>query len=424
MKPLGGVRWLMIGLIFLATVINYIDRQTLAVLKKTICDDLGLSDVQYAYITTSFLVAYALSQFLSGWLYDVVGTRAGFTLSIVVWSAAATAHTLARGVLSFSVFRALLGLGEAGNWPGAAKAIGEWFPIRERALAMGVFNTGAALGGAASPPIIAWLALSYGWRPTFVITGLLGFAWLALWLWAYRLPAEHPWLTTEEKELIESGQRTRGAANPAPHDEKPRLVELLRHRQTWAVVVARFLTDPIWWLYVIWLPSYFQAVRGFDLRQLGATAWFPYLAGGIGALVGGWASGHLIKKGWSIDAARKTVMAVGALLTPAGIVGVTADDPYVALGWMGLVLFGFQIWVNNLQTLPADFFPKSAVASVAGLGGLSAGIANVLYNLGTGYVVHSLSYTPVFVAAGLLGPLGLASVLMLAGRIEPVALAR
>jgi ACS family hexuronate transporter-like MFS transporter len=418
-RTIPGLRWWIVGLVFLATVINYVDRQTVSVLKKAITDDLGLSNPDYAAVQNAFLIAYAISQMVSGRLYDVVGTRIGFTISIVVWSIAAAAHSLAHSATSFAFWRFVLGFGEAGNWPGAAKAIAEWFPARERALGMGIFNTGAAVGGALSPPLIAWLATTWGWRPTFVITGLLGLGWLGLWLVLFRRPQEHPRLGAQERAYILEGREGGAAAADAPA-WRPGWLELLRYRQVWAVVVARFLTDPIWWLYVFWLPSYFQEARGFSLRQIGWSAWFPFLAGGIGALTGGWASGHLIARGWSVDRARKTVMACGALLVPAGILAMRAESPYAALAWMGVVLFGFQVWINNVQTLPSDFFPGTAVASVAGLGGTAAAIASVLYNWNTGRVVDLLGYTPVFVAAGILGPLGLLSVLLLSGRIERV----
>ncbi|MGE0454502.1 MAG: MFS transporter [Vicinamibacteria bacterium] len=414
---LGGLRWLMIGLVFLATVINYVDRQTVAVLKTAISQDLGLSNSDYAAIQNSFLVFYGISQLVSGRLYDVIGTRLGFVFSIVVWSLAALAHATARSAASFGIFRAALGFGEAGNWPGAAKAVGEWFPVRERALGMGIFNTGAAVGGALSPPIIAWLALNWGWRMTFVLTGALGFLWLGLWLLLYRTPAEHPWITEEERSLILDGAPAKPAAAP-----RPSLRLLLRHRQTWSVVMGRFITDPIWWLYIFWLPSYLQEARGFSLQQVGLSAWLPFLAGGIGALGGGYASGALISRGWSVDRARKLVMAIGALLTSAGILAMRASDPYVALAWMAVVLFGFQVWVNNLQTLPSDFFPSNAVGSVFGMGGLAAAVASVLYNWGTGRVVDAFGYTPVFLVAGVLGPLGLVVTLALAGRIGRVTL--
>lgn len=413
-----GLRWLVVGLVFLATVINYVDRQTVSVLKTSISQDLGLRNEEYAWIQNCFLVLYGISQMVSGRLYDAIGTRLGFTFSIVVWSAAAVAHFFARTVGSFAFWRAVLGFGEAGNWPGAAKAVGEWFPVRERALGMGIFNTGAAVGGALSPPIIAWLASLYGWRATFVVTGVLGFAWLALWLAVYRLPEVHPWITDAERAHIASDRPAGASTGPA---WRPGWLALLRYRQVWAVVAGRFVTDPIWWLYVFWLPSYFQEARGFSLQQVGWSAWFPFLAAGIGALGGGWASGFLIQRGWTVDRARKTVMAVGALLTPAGILAVRAESPYTALALMGVVLFGFQVWVNNLQTLPSDFFPGSAVASVFGLGGTAAAVASVSFNWYTGSVVDTFGYAPVFVAAGLLGPVGLVVTLLLAGRIARVA---
>lgn len=414
------LRFLMIGLVFLATLINYVDRQTVSVLKEAITDDLGLSNPDYAAVQNAFLIAYAISQMLSGRLYDLVGTRIGFTISIVIWSIAAALHATATSAFGFASWRFVLGFGEAGNWPGAAKAIAEWFPARERALGMGIFNTGAAVGGALSPPLIAWLALAWGWRAAFVITGALGFGWLGLWLLLYRRPEEHRWLGEQERAYIVEGRAASSEPREATEAWRPGWLELLRYRQVWAVLVARFLTDPIWWLYVFWLPSYFQEARGFSLQQIGWSAWFPFLAGGLGALGGGWASGYLMQRGFSLDRARKTVMAAGALLVPAGILAMRADSPYAALAWMGVVLFGFQVWIGNVLTLPSDFFPGSAVASVAGLGGTAAAVASVLYNWNTGRVVDLLGYTPVFVAAAALGPLGLLALLALSGPIERV----
>jgi len=413
-----SLRWIIIGLIFLATVINYIDRQTLSVLKTAVSRDLGLSNADYAAIQNSFLLLYGVSQMISGRLYDRIGSRLGFVFSLVVWSVAAIAHAFARTAAQFQLFRGVLGFGEAGNWPGAAKVVGEWFPIRERALGMGIFNAGASLGGALSPPIIAWLALAYGWRSTFIVTGLLGFGWLLLWLLIFAVPDRHPWLTEKERAYILS-DRPAGAGPEI--DWRPGWGTLLGYRQTWAIVIGRFITDPIWWLYIFWMPSYFQEARGFSLQQIGWSAWLPFLCAGIGAVAGGWASGFLIQRGWTVDRARKTVMAVGALLMPAGILAIRVENPYSALLLMGLVLFGFQVWINNLQTLPSDFFPRSAVGSVFGLGGTAAAIASLLYNWGTGRVVDAWGYTPVFVVAGILGPLGLMATLLLAGHISQIS---
>jgi len=413
-----GLRWLMAALIFLVTVINYIDRQTVSVLKTSISHDLGLSNADYAAIQNSFLLFYGISQIVSGRLYDVIGTRLGFVFSIVVWSGAALAHAAARTASLFAVFRAALGFGEAGNWPGAAKAVREWFPVRERALGMGIFNTGAAVGGALSPPVIAWLATAYGWRATFLVTGMLGFIWLALWIVLFRTPERHPWITDRERAHILDGA-TGAASGPSA---RPGWRQLLTHRQTWAIVMGRFILDPIWWLYIFWLPSYLQEARGFSLAQVGQSAWVPFLAAGVGALSGGYASGALISRGWTVNRARKTVMSVGALLTSAGILAMRAGDPYVALAWMAVVLFGFQVWINNLQTLPSDFFPSAAVGSVFGLGGAAAALASIIFTWGTGQVVDVFGYTPVFFVAGLLGPLGLVVTLWLAGRIAPLAI--
>src|SRR5262245_48443845 len=413
-----GLRWLMIALVFLATVINYIDRQTMSVLKTSISDDLGLTNADYAAIQNSFLACYGLSQLVSGRLYDIIGTRRGVVCSIVIWSTAALFHSAARSAAGFRICRAVLGFGEAGNWPGAAKVVGEWFPVRERALGMGIFNTGAAVGGALSPPIVAWLATVYGWRPTFVVTAALGFIWLVLWFVLYRSPGEHPWIPEGERAHILDG----AAPHPAGTAWRPSWRELLGYRQTWALILGRFLTDPIWWLYVFWLPSYLQEARGFSLTQVGQSAWLPFLAAGIGALSGGYASGALIAYGWTVDRARKIVMAVGAILTTAGILAMRADDPYVALAWMSLVLFGFQIWINNLQTLPSDFFPGTAVGSVFGLGGAAAALASILFTWGTGQVVDAFGYTPVFLTAAVLGPLGLVVTVALAARIHAITI--
>jgi ACS family hexuronate transporter-like MFS transporter len=413
------LRWIVIALIFLATVINYIDRQTMAVLKGSIAADIGLTNAEYAAVQNTFLIFYGISQMVSGRLYDAIGTRMGFVFSIVVWSFAAIMHAFAGSAGAFRLWRALLGFGEAGNWPGAVKAVCEWFPVKERALGVGIFNSGASVGGALAAPLIAFLAIQYGWRATFIATGLLGFAWLVLWLTIYHGPEQHAWLTDEERAHILSDR----AITP-DIVWRPGWGTLLTYRQTWAVVVGRFLTDPIWWLYVFWLPSYFQEARGFTLQQIGLFTWFPFFAAGLGSIAGGWVSGHLIGRGWSVHRARMAAMTAGALMLPVGILAVRAASPYMALACMGVVLFGYQVWMNNLQTLPSDFYPKSAVASVAGLGGTAAAAASILYNWGTGRVVDLAGYTPVFVVAGLLGPAGLVAVTLLSGRISPIPLAQ
>ncbi len=432
----GGLRWWIAGLIFLATLINFLDRLTISILGPVITTQLGLSNLQFASITTSFLVAYTLSQGLSGKLYDRIGPRRGFTLSILVWSIAASAHAFARGFFSLSCFRFLLGLGEAGNWPGAARVIAEWFPVRERAFAMGIFNSGVCIGSILAPPLIVWLQLQYGWQTTFLTTGALGFGWLVLWLLFYESPERHPWLTEEEHRLIreedtgEKGDGANGAtavrssAQLLPITLSPNLHisarwrDLLKFRQTWALVLSRFLTDPVWWLYITWLPLYLHNARGFDLKKIGMFAWVPFVTADAGSLIGGWLSGHLITRGWSSDKARKTVLIAGALLMTAGVPAALADKAMVALALISLVTFGFQAWINNVQTMPSDFFPQQAVASVAGLGGVGAGIGAILFVLTTGWVVDRFSYTPILIIAAVLPLLGTAVLFTLGGRIR------
>ncbi|MEK6280803.1 MAG: MFS transporter [Acidobacteriota bacterium] len=421
---LRGLRWWIISLIFLATLINYIDRLTISVLAPVITRDLGLTNTEFGGIITWFLLAYTISQSLSGKLYDRVGTKRGFVCSVVLWSIAAMAHAFARGLASLSALRFILGLGEAGNWPGAAKTVAEWFPIRERAFGMAIFNSGAAIGSVVAPPLIVWLSLTYGWQTTFLVTGSLGFVWLVLWLFFYETPDRHRWLGEEERQLIREGQRTEATpgAITTELDKAPRWRELLRYRQVWAIVLARFLTDPIWWLYISWLPKYLADARGFSLVKIGLFAWVPYVAADAGSLSGGWLSGYLISRGWSVDRARKVVILIAALLMPAGIFAAFAQDAMVALALIGVVLFGFQVWINNVQTLPSDFFSDKAVASVAGLGGTGAGVGSMIFIFSTGWVVDHFSYVPVLVAAGLLAPLGTLVLFALSGPIRRVPL--
>jgi ACS family hexuronate transporter-like MFS transporter len=417
MMAVRGLRWWIAGLVFLATFINFIDRLTVAVLAPVIKAQLTLTNLQFASISIWFLIAYTASQGLSGRLYDRVGTRRGFSISILVWSLAASAHAFARGLFSLSCCRVVLGLGEAGNWPGAAKVIAEWFPARERAFAMGIFNSGVSIGSIAAPPLIVWLQLQFGWKTTFLVTGGLGFIWLALWLVFYETPERHAALGREEYAIIQ--QDRQGSPRVANIGWR----SLLKYRQVWAIVLSRLVTDPVWWLYITWLPLYLYDVRGFSLTQIGLFAWVPYVAADGGSLVGGWLSGHLIARGWTADRARKSVIVVGALLMSAGILAAVSESAAAALAFISVVLFGFQSWINNVQTMPSDIFPEGAVASVAGLGGVGAGVGAILFMLTTGLVVdHFRSYTPILVVAGLLPLLGTVVLFTVGGPIRRVSI--
>jgi ACS family hexuronate transporter-like MFS transporter len=409
-----GLRWWIAGLIFFATLINFIDRLTISILAPVITTQLHLTNLQFAKLTTWFLLAYTISQGVSGKIYDRIGPRRGFTISILIWSIAACAHAFARGLVSLCSLRFILGIGEAGNWPGAARVIAEWFPARQRAIGMGIFNSGVCVGSIIAPPLIVWLQLTFGWQATFLFTGSLGFIWLTLWLLFYESPERHRAITPEEYAVIREDQP---AAKPA---QQFAWGYLLRFRQTWAIVLSRFLADPVWWLYVTWLPLYLYNARGFDLKQIGMFAWLPFLTADAGSLLGGWLSGHLISRGWTTDHARKAVIVAGAVCMTGGIPAAFTSNSFLALGFISLVTFGFQAWINNVQTLPSDFFPQQAVGAVAGLGGVGAGIGSILYVLTTGWVVDHFSYNPILIVASLLPLLGTVILFMLSGRIKPI----
>ncbi len=427
-----NLRWLIIVLIFLATLINYIDRLTISVLAPVITKELQLDNTQFALIATWFLIAYTCSQGVSGLIVDRLGTKRGQTLAVTIWSLAAMATAGARSVASLSICRFILGLGEAGNWPTAVKVSAEWFPIRERALALGIFNSGASLGGVFAPPIIVYLQLHYGWHATFLVTGGMGIIWLGLWLLFYEQPSRHPWLTDKERALIEQGQRLPGGTEtlgvtPGQGDAAvppASWLQLFRYREVWALTLCRVLCDPTWWLYLTWLPKYLSDVRGFSLAEIGLYAWVPYVAADAGSLLGGYTSGFLIARGWNVNAARRLIIVIAALIMPLGALAVRVDNAMVALVLMSAVLFGFQVWVNNVQVIPSDLFPKQWVGSIAGLGGFGAGIGSIAFTLGTGWMIDHFSYTLVFTIAGVLAPLATLTLYGLmgggTGRVAPV----
>ncbi|MFS1522984.1 MFS transporter [Microbulbifer sp. 2304DJ12-6] len=417
-----NLRWIIVSLVALATIINYIDRAALSVMWPGIAEDLGMDSHDYANIMSVFLIAYAIGQAVFGRIFDAVGTRIGFMLSIVVWSVSIALHALASSVASFSLFRSLLGFGEAGNWPGATKANAEWFPAKERALAQGIFGAGASAGSIIAPPLVAFLYAFLGWQATFVVIALLGFLWLVPWLIIYKSgPDAHPWITQEERELILCGQFTPGNNN-GKEEYVPGLVELLSHRQSWSVISARFFIEPIWWLFVAWLPLYLNDKFGFDVKAIGASAWIPFVGAAAGALFGGWLSGRLISRGWSVNKSRKFAVFVGgALMLPALLATTLANTPALALGMITVILFGFQAAINNIQTLPSDYFSGKTVASLAGISG-AVGVVSVITAIQLVPVITNdgTYYPPFFILGASLVPLMLISVLLVGGRITPV----
>ncbi|MYN25929.1 MFS transporter [Duganella levis] len=410
MKTIKGLRWLVITLVAIATIINYIDRSALAVMWPGIAADLGMDKRDYANIITVFLIGYAVGQSLFGKLFDALGTRIGFLLSIVVWSGAIALHFVARSALSFSLFRIMLGVGEAGNWPGATKAIAEWFPVRERALGQGIFGAGASLGSVIAPPLVAFLYAYVGWKTTFILIGGLGFIWIVPWLIVYKSgPGTHPWISEEERQYILHGQQQ--TVQAVQNEYVPTLGQLLRHRQSWSVIAARFFIDPVWWLFVSWLPLYLNEKFHFDVKQIGMFAWVPYVGAAAGALSGGWLCGSLLERGWSVDRARKLVIAIGLLLMlPALLLSAAAQTPLLAVLAIGVILFGFQAAITNIQTLPSDFFSGKTVGSLAGLSGTSAVLGVIICMQLVPELTTGGNYTPFFILGALLLPLVFVSI--------------
>ncbi len=408
-----GLRWYIVGFLFVATVCNYVDRQTVNVLSPVLIRELGLDKFRFSWIASAFLGAYTLGMTFWGRLHDRMGLRWALALCIGCWSVIAAAHSLVIGIFSLLALRFALGFTEAGNWPAAGKLASEWFPPHEGSLALGIFNNGSGIGAMISPPLIIFIQQRYGWQLTFVITGCLGLAWLFGWLFIYRKPNQHPWITPEELDLVTKRHSAAQGENPKP----PPLRELLRYRQTWAVVVARFIGDPIWWIYLVWVPQYLFEARHFDLKQIAASAWLPFLGADIGAIAGGLVARSLIRRGVSLDRARKWCCGIGAALLPAGALVPFVESSATALGLMTLVLFAYQFYVNNLQAVPGDVFPSHVVGGVFGLGGSAAGLGSLLVMLGTGWVAQHFSFTPVFVAAALMGPCAATALVLLVGRI-------
>jgi ACS family hexuronate transporter-like MFS transporter len=410
-KPLKHLRWWIVWTLFGSTVINYISRQTLSVLANVITQQFHLSNTDYSRIVSAFQIAYALMWLVGGVLIDVMGARLGLVLAMVWWSVASMLTGLANSVLSFGLFRFLLGVGEGCNWPAASKVVAEWFPARQRGLAVAIFDSGSSVGAILAPPLVWWVTRTVGWRYAFVASGLLGFVWLGFWLLLYHPLRNHPRLSEEERAVIQAGRdtaevsRQRGAA---------RWLDLLKQGNVWGIVLGRSLTDPIWWFYVFWLPKYLGDARGFDLKHIAVFAWIPFLAADIGNFTGGFASGFLIKRGMPVIRARKWVCVLSSLPILAGIPAALTHNAYWAIALISVAVWGYASWSTMGLTFPSDLFPHDVVASVTGLSGLVAsGLAGTLFTLAVGWLVDKFSYFPAFVAAATIPLLATASVLIL-----------
>jgi ACS family hexuronate transporter-like MFS transporter len=432
-------RWIICTLLLFAATINYVDRQIIGILKPDLAKEFGWADERiYAGIVFSFQLAYAIGMLLAGRFIDRIGLRVGFTLFIVVWSLAAAGHaiahklpafslpalvisdkvgfafiTLSGAAAGFAVMRFLLGLGEAGNFPAAIKTVAEWFPKRERALATGIFNSGTNVGALLAPIIVPWLTLKYGWEWSFLITGLIGFVWVAWWWVVYRTPAQHPTISKEELVYILS--------DPPDPEAKVKWSRLIRHRQTWAFALGKFLTDPIWWLYLFWIPDFLNRSHGLDLKTIGLPLVVIYLLADVGSVGGGWMSSRLLKIGWQPNQARKTAMLTCALCVVPIIFATRVSNLWVAVFLVGLAAAAHQGWSANLFTLTSDMFPRKAVGSVVGIGGMAGAVGGMVLSLIVGEVLQRTgSYQILWFLAGSAYLFALLVIHLLVPKLAPV----
>jgi ACS family hexuronate transporter-like MFS transporter len=401
--PLSRYRWTVCALLFFATTINYIDRQVLGILAPTLQSEIGWNEAEYGAIVSWFTAAYAIGYVSAGRIMDRIGVRLGFAIAIVIWSLAGMSHALASSVFGFAAARFMLGIGESANFPGALKAVSEWFPARERAFATGIFNAGSNVGAILTPLIVPVIALRWGWRAAFIATGALGFLWLAFWLPLYKQPASQHAQTEERR---------------APWSV------LLTRRQTWAFVLGKFLTDPIWWFYLFWLPKFLDARFGVKLATVAAPIITIYLLADVGSVGGGWLSGALIKRGWSVNAGRKTAMLIAAVLIVPTAFAASAPTLWTAVALVGLAAAAHQWWSANLFTLSTDMFPRAAVGTVVGMGGFAGAAGGFLFQRVTGLVLQSNgnNYVPIFAACGSAYVIAFLVIHMLAPRLEPATI--
>lgn len=411
----GRYRWVICGLLFFAATVNYIDRQVLGILKPILQTEIGWTEVEYSWIVFSFQTAYAIGLLVVGRLMDWLGTRKGFSIAVVFWSIAAMGHALASSVMGFSFARFMLGLGEAGNFPASIKTVAEWFPKKERALATGIFNSGTNIGAVVTPIVVPWITLSLGWRWAFILTGTLGFIWLIFWLAFYRKPQEHPKLSKAEFDYIQCDPPDRAVKIP--------WARLFPHRQTWAFAIGKFLTDPIWWVYLFWLPDFLHKRHGLGLKEFGLPLVVIYLMADVGSIGGGWLSSALIKRGWSINAGRKTAMLVCAICVVPIVFASQTSNLWVAVFLIGVATAAHQGWSANIFTIASDTFPRRAVGSIVGIGGMAGAVGGMLLSLLVGGILEKTgSYLPVFIIAGSAYLIALLLIHLLAPRLEPANL--
>jgi len=393
------LRWLMIGMAFAATAITYMERQALSVVVPVLRDQFHMSAVAYSRVIFAFMLAYTIMNGISGPLIDRLGTRVGFALTTAWWSVSAMLQALATGAWSLGLYRFLLGMGEAGNWPGSVKVVAEWFPVEERALASGIFNSGAAFGAIITPPLVVLIVLKAGWRAAFLMVGLTGLLWVFLWLFIYRVPPE-----------------VKAEATTAPTAPWT----LFRQRFVWSFTVAKVFLDPVWYFYVFWFPEYLKRARHLDLASIGKFAWIPYLVAGSGNIIGGWFSGFLLRRGLSVNIARKSAVTVFILMMAFAIPAVLVRQTSVSIGLVSLAMLGYTGVSANMLAFPADVYPKNVVASIWGLAGMGSGFGGMMFVLITGWLVDHFSFAPVFVGFGSIPMIALLIIWFVVGPLRPV----
>jgi ACS family hexuronate transporter-like MFS transporter len=402
------LRWVIAGMLFLATAVNYADRLALSLV--TVAADfqreVQLNDVDYSWVVAAFFLAYAIMYAGSGYIVDRLGTRRGFAFFVGFWSFAAMLHAFAWNAWSFGFCRFLLGLGEPGNWPAAAKAVSEWFSAKHRALGVGIFNAGSSIGSALAPPAIWWLTSNFGWRAAFLGVGAIGLVWMIVWMFVYDPPHTNSLITAEEYDAIKD-EVLPPDETKAASAEKVNWSHVVRTKACIAISLARAITDPVMYFVIFWLPKYLEKERHFDLAMVGKYSWVPFIFGGIGYLVGGWLSGYLMGRGWQILPARKCAMFIGAACLPVVIAATHVPTAALAIAATCFLTLGHGFWTANLQALPTDLFPGYEVGTVSGFSGMGGALVGMVANLGTGYVVSQFSYSPIFLVAGLMHPTGM-----------------
>ncbi|MDR1142351.1 MAG: MFS transporter [Planctomycetaceae bacterium] len=408
---ISNLRWWLCGLLFCATALSFLDRQVLSVVAPAICEELHIDNKTYSFITTAFMASYAVMFLLGGWFLDRVGTRLGLGVAVLIWTAASALHAIAVTPFQLGVNRFFLGFGEGACFPGAVKAVAEWFPAKQRALAAGIAIGGASLGGVLAPPLTVWLVGLFGWRGAFVATGLLGFLWVVCWFIFYHAPSKSPFITEQEKEWIESNQNER-----IPTKQKSQysdtFISLLCRKEVLGLAFARFLFDPVFYFYMFWIPKYLHQERDLSLEMIGALTWIPFFALGVSNILGGLASDRLIASGVSVSVARKGIMTVSALLTVSSGLAAFASGAYTAIAMMSLLMFAHGFWITNYVTIIGDIFPKHRVATVMGITGMVGTIGGMGANTAIGFIVDRFSFLPVWIASGCLYPLALIVILM------------